>query len=197
MDQRRRAERAQDAGGLAGALAVVGGDADIERLALADGRVERPHGLFERRVRVEPVRVEDVDIVEPEPAQRLVERTQQVLARTAALPIGPGPHVIAGLGRDDQFVAVVAQIGFQQLADGLLGGAARRAVSVGQVEVRNAQVEGAQAHPSRFFVGIVVAEVPPESERNARQRQSAAATSFVGHRVVSGIRGQPGHDMES
>ena len=42
---------------------------------------ERAHRLLERRLRVEPVAVEDVDVVEAHPGQALVERAQQVLAR--------------------------------------------------------------------------------------------------------------------
>ncbi len=39
--------------------------AGVERFALAHRRVERAHRLGERRLGVEPVRVEDVDVVEP------------------------------------------------------------------------------------------------------------------------------------
>ena len=53
-----------------------------------------------RRLGVEAVRVEDVDVVEPHPRQALVEAREHVLAR-APLAVGAGPHVVAGLGRDD------------------------------------------------------------------------------------------------
>ena len=59
---------------------------------------------------VEPVRVEDVDVVEAQPLQRLVERGEDVLARAAALAVGTGPHVVARLGRDDHLVAVAPEV---------------------------------------------------------------------------------------
>ena len=82
----------------------VPGDTHVEGLALERTAVsERTHGLFERSVRVVAVVVEDVDVVEPEPAEALVEAGQQVLAGPE-IAVGPGPHVPAGLGRDDELV---------------------------------------------------------------------------------------------
>jgi len=49
---------------------------------------------------------------------------------------------VAGLGRDDEFVAVRLQVGAKQGPEILFGRPRRRAVVVGQVEVRDAQVEG-------------------------------------------------------
>ena len=105
MDQQRRAETAQDRGSLARSLGRIRGDAHVERLALPDGGVEGAHRLFERSLRIEPVGIEDVDVVETHPAEALVEAGQEVLARSADA-IGSGPHVVAGLGRDDQLVAI-------------------------------------------------------------------------------------------
>ena len=64
VDQHRRAELAHDRGGLARALGRVGRDARVERLALAHRAVERAERLAQRRVGVEAVRVEDVDVVQ-------------------------------------------------------------------------------------------------------------------------------------
>ncbi len=50
-----------------------------------------------------------LDVLEPHPLQRLVERRQQVLAR-APLAVRPGPHVVAGLGRDHELVAVRPEV---------------------------------------------------------------------------------------
>ena len=87
----------------------VGRDAGVERLALADGAVERTQRLLQRRLRIRPVRVEDVDVVEPHPREALVEAREQVLAR-APLAVGAGPHVVAGLRRDDQLVPVGPEV---------------------------------------------------------------------------------------
>ena len=92
-----------------GALGRVGGDAGVERLALAHRGVERAHRLLERRLGVEAVGVEDVDVVEAHPREALVEAGQQVLAR-APLAVRAGPHVVARLGGDDQLVAVGREV---------------------------------------------------------------------------------------
>ena len=82
-------EPAQDRGRLARALGRVRRDADVERLALADGGVERAQRLLERRVRVEAVRVEDVDVVEAQPP-RLWSRLASRYLREPRSPYGPG-----------------------------------------------------------------------------------------------------------
>jgi hypothetical protein len=89
VDQERYAEVAQDRRGLARLLRRVRRDADVQRLPLLHRARERPHRLLERRARVEPVGVEDVDVLEPHPPEGLVERGEQVLAR-AHSPYGPG-----------------------------------------------------------------------------------------------------------
>ena len=73
MDEERRAEVAQDPSSLARLLRRVRRDADVERLPLMHGGGERAHRLLERRLGVEPVRVEDVDVVDAHPLQALVE----------------------------------------------------------------------------------------------------------------------------
>ena len=83
---------------------------DVEGLALPDRGGERPHRLLERRVEVEAVRVEDVEVVDAHPAKALVQARQHVLARPAALAVRPRPHVPARLARDDQLVAVRSEV---------------------------------------------------------------------------------------
>ena len=80
MDQQRRPQTAQDRGSLARPLGRIRGDAHVECLALPDGGVEGPHRLFERSLGIEPVGIEDVDVVETHPAETLVEAGQEVLA---------------------------------------------------------------------------------------------------------------------
>ncbi len=80
MDQQRRTEVTQNRRRLPRPLSVVGGEADVERLALAHGRVEGAHRLLQRRRAVQPVGVEDVDVVQTHPLQRLVERGEHILA---------------------------------------------------------------------------------------------------------------------
>jgi hypothetical protein len=74
------------------------------------GARERAHGFLERRVGIEAVRIEDVDVVETHALQALVEAREQVFARAAALAVRARPHVPAGLAGDDQFVAVGREV---------------------------------------------------------------------------------------
>ena len=108
VDDERRAEAPRDRGGDSRALGAVRRDADVERLALPHERVERPDGLLDRRHRVDAVRVEDVDVVDAHARQRLLGAREDVLARPE-VAVGARPHVVAGLGRDDQLVAIAAR----------------------------------------------------------------------------------------
>ena len=128
--------------------------------------------------------VEDVDVVQAEPLQRLVERGAQVLAR-AEVAVGARPHVPAGLGADDQLVAQAAEVLAQDPPEVGLRRAVRRAVVVRLVEVGDAEVEGAADDGALGLERAVVAEVPPEAERQQRQVQPAASAAAVGHALVA------------
>ncbi len=106
------------------------------------------------------MRVEDVDVLEAHALQALVEAGQQILARSP-VAIRAGPHIVAGLGADDQFVAIGLEIEAQNLAEVAFRASRRRAVVVGQVEVGDAQVEGAAHHGAA-------------SSRSHRRRRSCA-----------------------
>ena len=78
--------------------------------------IEGTHRFFQRRLRIGPVVVVDIHIVETHPLQTLVETGNQILARTK-IAVGPRPHIPARLGRDDQLVAMGRQIVGQNLAE--------------------------------------------------------------------------------
>ncbi len=80
VDQQRRAERAEDLDRFDRALGAVGADSDIQRLALPDGGVEGAHRLVQWGLRVNAMRVEDVDVVEPHPPKALIEAPEEILA---------------------------------------------------------------------------------------------------------------------
>ena len=124
--------------------------------------------------------------------EALVEAREQVLA-AAEVAVGAGPHVVAGLRRDHELVAEGREILLQQGAERLLGGAVGRAVVVGEVEVRDAEVEGAAHDRAARLERPVASEVLPEAERDRRQQQPAAAAAVVGHAVVAIAGGQVGH----
>jgi hypothetical protein len=138
------------------------------------------------------VRVEDVDVLQPHPREALVERGEQVLAR-APLAVRAGPHVVAGLGGDHELVAQGGEVGGHDAAEVLLGRAGRRAVVIGEVEVRDAEVERAAQDRALVVERVVVAEVVPEPQRDGREQEAAAAGAPVGHRVVAILGGGVGH----
>jgi hypothetical protein len=104
VDDAGRAEIFQDLGGFPRALGIVRRDTDIERATRTDDIVQRAAGFFERRFRVEAMRIEDIDIVEAHALQALVTGRDEILA-AAPFAIGTRPHVVTRLGRDDQLIA--------------------------------------------------------------------------------------------
>ncbi len=184
VDEQRRAEVAQDGRRLARPVRVVRGNPRVQRAARAHCGVQRAHRLLEWCVRVEAVGVEDVDVVEAHPGQRLVERREEVLAR-APLAVRSGPHVVARLGRDHQLVAIGLQVVGEHPAEVDLRRAVGRPVVVRQVEVRYPDVEGTPHDRPLRLVRPVVTEVVPQPERKGRQLQAAPAAPAVLHRVVA------------
>ncbi len=184
MDQQWRTEASKDVDRLPGSLIGVRRDADVECLALANRAVESTERLLHGRRRVEVVVIEDVDVVQTESFQALVEAGEQVLARSQ-VAVGSGPHVPAGLGRDDEFVAQGREVLAQDATEVDFGTAVGRAVVVREVEVRDAAIEGTAQHRTRQIDRTVVAEVLPESEADRGELDTAATTAPVLHRVVA------------
>ena len=128
--------------------------------------------------------VEDVHVVETEAFEALVERGEQVFA-ASEVAVGAEPHLVAGLGADDEFVAVMVEILVQQSSAVLFGRAGFRAVVVGQIEVGHAVVECGEHDLPHGVVWGDVAEVVPEAEGDGRQFQAACAHVVVGHAVIA------------
>ena len=101
---------------------------------------------------------------------------------------------MAGLGGDDEFVAVAGEIADQDAADVFLGGAGRRAVVVGEIEMGDAAVEGAVHDAAGLLEVIHGAEVVPEAEGNGGQQQAGIAAAPVGHAAV--VAGGVEHGMK-
>ena len=76
----------------------------------------------------------------------------------------------------------------------LLGGAVRRAVVVREVEVRDAEVEGAAHDRAAVLERPLAAEVLPQPERDRGQLQAAAPAAPVGHAVVAVVGGDVCHE---
>ena len=94
-----------------------------------------------------------------------------MLARSP-LTVGPPPHLVAGLGGDDQFIAVADEILHQDAPDIFLGGAGRRPVVVSQIKMGDAAIKGT-AHDLAGFLKIINApEIVPETQGNGGQQQA-------------------------
>ena len=71
--------------------------------------MERSHRLFERRLQIRTMRIENINVVEAHALETLIETCEQVLARTS-FAIGTGPHEIPGLGRDNDLVTIGGEV---------------------------------------------------------------------------------------
>lgn len=67
MDEKRHALGFENGRGFARALGAIGRNADIEGFTLADHLHQRAHGFLERHIEAWPMRIENIDIIEPHP----------------------------------------------------------------------------------------------------------------------------------
>jgi hypothetical protein len=135
--------------------------------------------------------VKDVDVVEAHAAEALVQTGEKIFAGTP-IAIRPGPHGVAGLGGDDELVTMRAEVLLEDAAEIGFGGAGRRPVVVGEIEVGDAEIESAQDDVAADGLRRDVAEVLPEAERDAGQHDSAPAAAAINHSFVAGIHGRGG-----
>ena len=182
-------EPAKDGDGLGRAPVGVGRDADVQRLALLNGRVQCTERFLERGGRVEAVVIEDVDVVDAQALQALIKAREEVLAR-AKIAVRSGPHVPSGFGRDHQLITERAKVRAQDATEVRLGAAVRRSVVVGQVEVGDAEVEGAAQDGALSVDRAAIAEVLPQPERDGGEQKPAASAAAVAHRCVTIGRGE-------
>ncbi|NYH16597.1 hypothetical protein GGD41_003825 [Paraburkholderia bryophila] len=127
-------------------------------MAVLNQRVERAHGFFDRRGRIETVDLVQVDVIELQAFQARLHTVDDVIPRRAARIrklVGLAEH----LGRHDDFVARHLEV-FQRLAGDLFGQAAR--VDVGRVDEVDARVERPADQPLR--VGLLqIADLLPDA----------------------------------
>src|SRR5215469_15183872 len=112
MEQTRGFQLSKDTNRLSSRLRTIRGDPYIESATAPDCHVECAHRLFELRIRVVPVRIEDVNVLESHALEALIQTGEEILAR-APLSVWAGPHAIPSLGRDDQLIAVAGEIPHQ------------------------------------------------------------------------------------
>ena len=105
--------------------------------------------------------IEHVHIIQPHTHEALVETGHERLA-ASPVPVGAGPHVVTGLGRHKQLVAIRLEGFLHDESEGLFGTAIRRAVIVRQIEMRDAMVESIMRHRQRMGQRIDVTEIMPQ-----------------------------------
>ena len=128
--------------------------------------------------------VEKVYVVEMHAAQRLVERCHEILARTP-FAVRSGPHVVASLGGNEEFVAIRTEGVVHESSERLLGGTINGTVVVGEIEVRDTVVEGKAGDVAAALVGVYAAEIMPETETDLGEQDAGTPTTGVGHGVVA------------
>jgi hypothetical protein len=107
--------------------------------------------------------VEQVYIVEVHAFEALVDARHEIFARPE-VAVWAGPHVVSGLGRDEQFVAVGLEVVVDEPSHRLLGRPVRRAELVGEFKMGDAVVEGIVGDGS----GALVGSTPPKLCQNPR-----------------------------
>src|SRR2546423_97775 len=117
---------------------VHAGRAEVAGLAGAYHVVQRLHGLLDRRLGVEPVDLIQIHVVGPEPAQRVVDGGEDVLAGQATVVRALTHHTVH-LGGHYIVVTVTEQLA-EQAAGDLFADPGR--VHVRGVEERDAALDG-------------------------------------------------------
>ena len=158
---------------------------------------ERPHRFLQRGYWIHPVAVEDIDILKSHPIQRLIERGEEIFPG-APVTIGAGPHGVAGLGGDDQFISIGLEIGCEHLAEVALSGARWRSVVIGQIEMGHPEIEGPQNDIPCRLEGVDISEIMPKPKGNSGKQESGSAApgEKIGTGVAVGI-GKIGHGGEN
>ena len=188
MDEQGRPERSKDGDRFGGAPVRIRGDADIQRLALLHGGVQSAERFLEWGVGVEAMVIEDIDVVDAKPAQALLQARKQVFSR-AEIAVRPRPHVPAGFGRDHQLIAVRRKSVLNTRPKFDSRASVWRPVVVGEVEMRDTEVERPPQDLALDVNRATVPEVLPQSQRDCGKVKAAAATASVGHRCVAIVRG--------
>src|SRR6185369_8155023 len=120
--------------------------------------------------------IKDVDIVKPHAFEALIETGNQILARSP-IAVRTFPHRVAGLGADQQLIAISGEIGLQDAPEILFGRTRRRTVIVGEIKVGDSEIEGPAQHRTAILEHINSAEIVPEAEGNRREINAALAAA--------------------
>ena len=113
--------------------------------------------------------IEDVDVVQPHPLERLVAGGDEVLTRPT-LPIGAGPHIVASLGAYNKFIPIGLEISRHHATEINLGLPIGRTVIISEVEVSDTAIERTTQHGTLRESGVKISKVVPQSQRNGGEQ---------------------------
>jgi hypothetical protein len=151
------------------------GQAGVADLARVDGVVQEAQRLLQRRERIPRVQLVEVDVVDPEPAQRRIEGPTQVTAGVAQ-GVGLVAHGEPALGGEDDAIADVGRPRGKPAAENFLRGTV--GVDVGGVDQRAAALdEDVELLVSLRFVGL-------RAEGHGAQAQSRDGAPTATQRAV-------------
>ena len=185
MNQHGGAHLPQNTDGSSGLIGIViVGNTDIQCFAAADNLIQRAHGFFNGGIRIGAVMVENIYIVQMHPLQRLVQTGNQIFP-AAPVAIRAGPHIISGLGGNDQFVTVGVPVPIHMDAEIALRLTVRRSIVICQIEMGDTQIETGSQNTLLSVEGGNVAEIVPQTQRNRRKQQAALAAAAIGHLTVT------------
>ena len=155
------------------------------RVASIGQRLQR---FLQGRFGVVTMTVEKVHVVQLHALQALVEAGHEALARPP-VAVRSGPHFVSRFRADEKLVAVGCEVKLQQACQSPLRTARRRPVVVGQVEVRDAVVEGVTGNGAAVVKVIAFAEVVPKAEADFGQHHSAASRTGIQHPAFVAVGG--------
>ena len=184
MDKHGGAHFPERFDGSSGLFGIVIGDAHIQRLAAADDLVQCTHGFLNGGIRIRAVMVKNVHMIQMHPLQRLLQTGDQIFA-AAVVAIGPGPHIVTGLGGNHQLMAVGVPVPIHVDAEITLCLSVGRPIIICQVKMGNAKVKALAKDALLGGKGCDVSEVVPQSQGKRRQHQTASSAAPVGDLFVS------------
>src|SRR5690606_36587089 len=125
--------------------------------------IQGHHGLFQRSIRIKPMRIKNIHIIDPHPLKTLIAACDQIFS-ASPFPIRSGPHVITRLGGNHQLITMPAEVFPENSSESSLRTPCRRTVIICQVKMRNAQVEGLVTDCLFVSVSKIVSESMPQTQ---------------------------------
>ena len=123
---------------------------------------QRLNGFFYRSDSVIAMTIENIKILQPCPAQTLIDACHQVLAGAVAA-IRPHPHIMAGFGGDYHLIPVSLEVFFENPSEISFGTSRHRTIVISKIEMGDAMVESIFNHVGRYTKVIYATEVMPQS----------------------------------